>query len=108
MEQTTQDHPGQEGLVRAGGAHVRGLGAGAGPTRAELAAAGGRATSPLAQLESGRATPSVATLWALAAALGVPFARIVEEERPAMRVVRAREMPAMLSEETHGWEGRLL
>ena len=62
-------------------------------TLAELAAAAGLGKSTLAQLESGKANPSVETLWAIAAALEVPFARIVEEERPSLRVVRAADVP---------------
>ena len=80
----------------------------AGMTLAELAGAAGLGKSTLAQLESGKANPSVETLWAIAAALRVPFARIVEEERPAMRVVRAADVPAMHSAEAPGWAGRLL
>ena len=38
----------------------------------------------------------------------MPFARLVEEERPALRVVRARDVPPMHSAETPGWAGRLL
>jgi transcriptional regulator with XRE-family HTH domain len=77
-------------------------------TLADLAAGAGLGKSTLAQLESGRANPSVETLWAIAAALQVPFARIVEEERPSLRVVRARDMPVVHSAETAGWAGRLL
>ena len=107
-EQRADEGDGADALVRAVATNVRALRAEAGLTLADLAGAAGLGKSTLAQLESGRANPSVETLWAIAAALGVPFARLVEEERPALRVVRAREMPAMLSEETHGWEGRLL
>ena len=94
--------------MRAVAANVRALRLQAGFTLADLAAAAGLGKSTLAQLESGRANPSVETLWAIAAALQVPFARIVEEERPSLRVVRARDVPAMRSEETPGWAGRLL
>jgi len=77
-------------------------------TLADLAAAAGLGKSTLAQLESGKANPSVETLWAIAAALEVPFARIVEESRPSLRVVRASDLPPMHSAETPGWAGRLL
>jgi transcriptional regulator with XRE-family HTH domain len=97
-----------DGFVRAVAANVRALRLQAGLTLADLAAAAGLGKSTLAQLESGRANPSVETLWAIAAALEVPFARIVEEDRPSLRVVRARDVPAMRSEETPGWAGRLL
>ena len=99
---------GVDGFVRAVAANVRALRLQAGLTLADLAAAAGLGKSTLAQLESGRANPSVETLWAIAAALQVPFARIVEEERPSLRVVRARDVPAMRSEESPGWAGRLL
>lgn len=99
---------GVDAFVRAVATNVRTLRQQADLTLAELAGAAGLGKSTLAQLESGRANPSVETLWAIAAALEVPFARIVEEERPALRVVRARDVPAMHSAETPGWAGRLL
>jgi transcriptional regulator with XRE-family HTH domain len=99
---------GVDAFVRAVAANVRALRLQAGLTLADLAAAAGLGKSTLAQLESGKANPSVETLWAIAAALQVPFARIVEEERPSLRVVRARDVPAMRSEESPGWAGRLL
>jgi transcriptional regulator with XRE-family HTH domain len=105
---TSVDARDVEVFVRAVAANVRALRMQAGLTLADLAAAAGLGKSTLAQLESGRANPSVETLWAIAAALRVPFARIVEEERPSLRVVRARDVPAMRSEETPGWAGRLL
>ena len=94
--------------MRAVAGNVRTLRMQAGLTLADLAAAAGLGKSTLAQLESGKANPSVETLWALATALRVPFARIVEEERPAMRVVRAVDVPAMHSAEAPGWAGRML
>ena len=97
-----------DAFVRAVASNIRYLRAQAGLTLAELAAAAGLGKSTLAQLESGRANPSVETLWAIAAALKVPFARIVEEDRPSLRVVRASEVQPLLSSETPGWAGRLL
>jgi transcriptional regulator with XRE-family HTH domain len=99
---------GAEGFVRAVAANLRGLRAAAGLTLAELAAAAGIGKSTLAQLESGRANPSVETLWAIAAALEVPFARLVDEHGPVVRVVRAADVPVVRSEETFGWAGRSL
>jgi transcriptional regulator with XRE-family HTH domain len=99
---------GVDAFVRAVAANVRALRLQAGFTLADLAAEADLGKSTLAQIESGKANPSVETLWAIAAALKVPFARIVEEERPSLRVVRARDVPAMRSEETPGWAGRLL
>jgi transcriptional regulator with XRE-family HTH domain len=100
--------PGVDHFVRTVAANIRLLRQQADLTLAELATAAGLGKSTLAQLESGRANPSVETLWAIAAALQVPFARIVDEQRPALRVVRARDVPAMRSAETPGWAGRLL
>jgi transcriptional regulator with XRE-family HTH domain len=96
------------GLVQAVAANVRTLRLEAGLTLADLAAEAGLGKSTLAQLESGKANPSVETLWAIAAALKVSFARIVEEARPALQVVRASDVPAMHSDEDSGWAGRLL
>jgi transcriptional regulator with XRE-family HTH domain len=95
-------------FVRAVASNVRALRMDAGLTLADLASAAGLGKSTLAQLESGKANPSVETLWAIAAALTVPFARLVEEERTALRVVRARDVPPMHSTEAPGWAGRLL
>jgi transcriptional regulator with XRE-family HTH domain len=104
----TSDDAGVDDFVRAVAANIRSLRHEAGLTLAELAAASGLGKSTLAQLESGRANPSVETLWAIGAALKVPFAALVEEHRPALRVVRANEVPAMHSAEAPGWAGRLL
>src|SRR5919108_5613795 len=98
---------GVDGLVRAVATNVRALRLEAGLTLADLAAEAGLGKSTLAQLESGKANPSVETLWAIAAALKVSFARIVEEARPALQVVRASEVPPMRSDEAPGWAGRL-
>jgi transcriptional regulator with XRE-family HTH domain len=95
-------------FVRAVASNVRALRMEAGLTLADLASAAGLGKSTLAQLESGKANPSVETLWAIAAALRVPFARLVEAERTALRVVRARDVPPMHSAEAPGWAGRLL
>ena len=109
---TVSDDPtaadGVDDFVRAVAANVRTLRMQAGLTLADLATEAGLGKSTLAQLESGKGNPSVETLWAIAAALHVPFARIVEETRPALRVVRASDLPAMHSAETPGWAGRLL
>jgi transcriptional regulator with XRE-family HTH domain len=64
----------------------------------ELARQAGIAKSTLSQLESGVGNPSVETLWALGAALGVPFSRLVDPPRPAVRVIRAGEGPVTYSE----------
>src|ERR687897_485702 len=85
MEQPTVDM-----FVRTVASNVRALRMQADMTLADVAAAAGLGKSTLAQLESGKANPSVETLWAICAALQVPFARIVEEERPSLRVVVGR------------------
>ena len=95
-------------FVQTVAANVRALRLQAGWTLAELATAARLGKSTLAQLESGKANPSVETLWAIAAALQVPFARIVEETRPSLKVVRAADVPLMHSAETPGWAARLL
>ena len=99
---------GVDDLVHAVAANIRSLRRDAGLTLAELASASGLGKSTLAQLESGRANPSVETLWAIAAALKVPFAQIVEERRSPLRVVRGAEVVPMRSAEAPGWAGRLL
>ena len=95
-------------FVRAIAANVRRLRQQAGFTLADLAAASKLGKSTLAQLEAGKGNPGVETLWAIAAALAVPFARLVEEQRPALRVTRAGDVPPVKSEETPGWAGRVL
>ena len=95
-------------FVRNVAANIRTLRREAGMTLADLAAAAGLGKSTLAQLESGKANPSVETLWAIAAALRVSFARLVEEVRPSLRIVRAGDVQPMRSDETPGWAGRLL
>jgi transcriptional regulator with XRE-family HTH domain len=99
---------GVDAFVRTVAANIRALRHDAGLTLADLAAAAGLGKSTLAQLESGKANPSVETLWAIATALQVPFARVVEEAQPSLHVVRAREVPPMRSDEAPGWAGRLL
>ena len=94
-------------FVRAVATNIRRLRQEAELTLAELAAEAGLGRSTLAQLESGKGNPSVETLWAIAAALRVPFGRLVEEDAPALRIVRASEQPAVRSTET-AQIGRLL
>ncbi|TDD99028.1 helix-turn-helix domain-containing protein [Jiangella asiatica] len=65
---------------------------------AELARRAGIAKSTLSQLESATGNPSVETLWALSVALDVPFAHLVEPQRPKVQVIRAGEGPGVASE----------
>jgi transcriptional regulator with XRE-family HTH domain len=99
---------GVDAFVRAVASNVRALRMDAGLTLADLAAQARLGKSTLAQLESGKANPSVETLWAIAAALQVPFARLVEEAQPSLQVVRSRDVAPMRSDEAPGWTGRLL
>ena len=70
----------------------------AGLSLTELARRAGIAKSTLSQLESGVGNPGVETLWALSVALGVPFSRLVDQARPTVRVIRAREGPVTYAE----------
>jgi transcriptional regulator with XRE-family HTH domain len=108
MDSLSSEMDSVDTFVRAVASNVRSLRMDAGLTLADLAGAAGLGKSTLAQLESGKANPSVETLWAIAAALRVPFARLVEEDRTALRIVRARDVPPMHSAEAPGWAGRLL
>jgi len=64
----------------------------------EVAKRAGIAKSTLSQLEAGSGNPSVETLWALSVVLDVPFARLVEPQRPQVQVIRADEGPTFYSE----------
>ncbi|WP_396641665.1 helix-turn-helix domain-containing protein [Microbacterium sp.] len=55
----------------------------------ELARRADVSKATVSQLESGSGNPSVETLWALAVALGVPFAVFVDQEAQAPTLVRA-------------------
>jgi transcriptional regulator with XRE-family HTH domain len=99
---------GPDAFVRSVAANIRFVRHQKRMTLVELASKAGIGKSTLAQLESGRGNPSVETLWAIAAALEVPFARLVEEQRTPLRVIRATDVPIVGSEETPGWAGRSL
>lgn len=79
----------------------------AGLSLTELAKRAGIAKSTLSQLEAGTGNPSVETLWALGVALDVPLSRLVDPPRPAVRVIRAGEGPAIYSERA-GYAATLL
>ncbi len=57
----------------------------------ELARRAGVAKATVSQLESAGGNPSVETLWALASALDITFAVLVEEGSPAPTLIRAGE-----------------
>lgn len=73
----------------------------------ELAVRAGLAKSTLSQLEAGHANPSVETLWAVAAALGVPFGQLISLEPADVRVVRAGD-GTRVGAEGSPFEARLL
>src|SRR5271165_3121165 len=60
-------------------------------TLSALAEQAGVAKSTVSLIERGQGNPSIDTVWALAAALGVPFASLFHDEPPAddVTVVRA-------------------
>ncbi len=60
-------------------------------TLAELAGRAGVGKSTLAQLESGKANPSIDTLFALAVALDVPLTHLLSAPTPEVRLVRRGE-----------------
>lgn len=60
-------------------------------TLSALAEEAGVAKSTVSLIERGQANPSIDTVWALAAALGVPFASLFHEEPPADDVSVVRE-----------------
>lgn len=97
-EPPAAEPPGQGGLITVIAALIRRERDRAGMSLTELARRAGLAKSTLSQLESGTGNPSVETLWALSVALGVPFSRLVEPPRPAVRVIRAGEGPVVHAE----------
>lgn len=60
---------------------------------AELSRRAGISKAGLSQLESGAGNPSVETLWAIATALGVPFAILVDPGDAPPTVLRAGSAP---------------
>jgi transcriptional regulator with XRE-family HTH domain len=63
----------------------------------ELARRSGVSKATVSQLESGGGNPSVETLWALGDALGVPFARLVDEDTEPVTLIRAGDAPPIRS-----------
>ncbi|WP_216695724.1 helix-turn-helix domain-containing protein [Dietzia psychralcaliphila] len=63
----------------------------------ELARRSGVSKATVSQLESGGGNPSVETLWALGDALGVPFARLVDEGAEPVTLIRAAAAPHIRS-----------
>lgn len=94
-------------VVRVVADNVRELRQAAGMTLVDLAERSGLGRSTLAQLEGGEANPSIETLWAIAAALGVPFGRLVQPQQPDVRVVRCGGGVAV-SSDAGDWLSRLV
>ena len=96
------DRRGGEAFLRAFGERVRGERARRGMSRRLLAAHAGISERYVTQLESGRGNVSILILRQVAAALGVPLTRIVDEEAaPELALVRqflGRLSPAQLRE----------
>lgn len=67
----------------------------AGLTVSELARRSGISKATVSQLESGVGNPSVETLWSLGDALGVPFARLVDEATEPVTLIRAADAPGV-------------
>lgn len=63
----------------------------------ELGRRSGVSKATISQLESGGGNPSVETLWALGDALGVPFARLVDEPSDPVTLIRAADAPLIRS-----------
>ena len=80
-----------EALVSVVAANIRSLRDERGISLSELAQSAGIGKSTLSMLESGSTNPNIETLWAIAAALGVPFSDLVEPRAPEVRVIRAGE-----------------
>lgn len=59
----------------------------------ELARRSGVSKATVSQLESGGGNPSVETLWALGDALGVPFARLVDDTPEPVTFIRLADAP---------------
>lgn len=69
----------------------------AGLSVSELARRAGVSKATVSQLEGGAGNPNVETLWAIATAMGIPFAVFVDEQATTTRLVRASEMNAVPS-----------
>lgn len=66
-----------------------------------VARASGISKSTLSEIERGLGNPAIDTLWALAQALGVPFAALIDDNggRQPVRVARFAETPIMHSDQ---------
>lgn len=101
MNNAAQDNESAEALVTAIARRLKRERERHGVSASELARRAGLAKSTLTQLEAAKGNPSVETLWALAVALGVPFAQLIDAPQPSMRVVRAGEGVTTHAEHSH-------
>ncbi len=72
----------------------------AGLSVSELARRANVSKATVSQLEGGAGNPSVETLWAIATALGVPFAVFVDDPREGPQLIRAADHPGIRSAES--------
>lgn len=63
----------------------------------ELARQAGISKAGLSQLENGTGNPSVETLWAIATALGVTFAELVDPGDSGPTIIRAGQAPEVVA-----------
>ncbi len=73
------------------GANLRRKRQATGLSLADLASAAGLSKTTLRALELGEGNPTLSTLWALAAALGVPLGDLLDDRPAPVTVVRATE-----------------
>lgn len=59
------------------------------------------AKSTLSQLESGSGNPSIETLWALANSLNIPVSRLIEDQKPPIKHIKAGQGVKTASEQTN-------
>lgn len=79
-----------EGAVQPVARNLRHWRTARGMTLSALAEQAGVAKSTVSLIERGQGNPSIDTVWALAAALGVPFASLFDDESPPDDVIVVR------------------
>lgn len=98
----------RDSIAATVGANIRQLRLDRSLTLAGLAGQAGTSVRTLVEIESGRANASLATLGAIADALGVDFGRLTQPQEPgAMRTVRTADAAVAWSDD-RGSEARLV